>query len=316
MTGWRLGVAIGPEEVIEKMGLLVSTIVSCVPPFIQRAGIEAITGDQTALIKMKEEYNERRKILVNGLNSNTIDVLLISPERLSNEKFRQTILPLIASTVGLFVIDEAHCISDWGHDFRPDYRLISRVLGVIPPNVSVLATTATANNRVIADIVSQLGDDIDIIRGELVRDSLQLQNINMPNPAVRMSWLVDTIQSIEGSGIVYTLTQRDAEKLTEWFKINKIEAEAYHSGIPDNEDGSSRKEELECKLINNEIPNIINKIQTNSSNINQIAKVINSTGIVYREDIESIKNVLENELMYLTDFRSKVTDYMINKVVL
>ena len=211
----------------------------------QRMGVRAATINSTNANQWDE--------IVNGLNSNTIDVLLISPERLSNEKFRQTILPLIASTVGLFVIDEAHCISDWGHDFRPDYRLISRVLGVIPPNVSVLATTATANNRVIADIVSQLGDDIDIIRGELVRDSLQLQNINMPNPAVRMSWLVDTIQSIEGSGIVYTLTQRDAEKLTEWFKINKIEAEAYHSGIPDNEDGSSRKEELECKLINNEI---------------------------------------------------------------
>jgi ATP-dependent DNA helicase RecQ len=187
------------------------------------------------------------------LRKNSVDVLLISPERLANDSFRQEILSEIANNVGLFVVDEAHCISDWGHDFRPDYRRITRVLQALPSNVPVVATTATANDRVVHDVMSQLGEHIELLRGPLVRESLKLQNINMPSPAARMSWLAETIPALTGSGIIYTLTQRDAERLTEWLQINGIEARAYHAGIPNRADGTSVRAELEQQLLNNDI---------------------------------------------------------------
>lgn len=187
------------------------------------------------------------------LRENRIDILLVSPERLANDKFRENVLSFIADNVGLFVVDEAHCISDWGHDFRPDYRRIVRVLQALPGNVPVLATTATANNRVVEDVISQLGKDIHLVRGPLVRESLKLQNITMASPAARMAWLAQTIPSLPGSGIVYTLTQRDSERVAEWLQINNINAKAYHADVDDNEDGTSSREALEQQLLKNEI---------------------------------------------------------------
>ena len=119
------------------------------------------------------------------LEENSIDVLLISPERLANEDFRKRILPKLTHNIGLLVIDEAHCISDWGHDFRPDYRRIIRILQMLPPNIPVLATTATANNRVMTDIRSQLGQELVILRGSLVRSSLRLQHIFLSGVSAR-----------------------------------------------------------------------------------------------------------------------------------
>lgn len=187
------------------------------------------------------------------LASNEVDVLLISPERFANSDFQQGVLSIMAEKIGIFVIDEAHCISDWGHDFRPDYRRIVRVLQAIPPNVPVLATTATANNRVVHDVMSQLGSDIELIRGPLVRESLKLQNISMPSPAARMAWLVHTIPNLTDSGIIYTLTQRDAERLTEWLQVNGIGAKAYHAGISNRDDATSSRELLEQELLNNDV---------------------------------------------------------------
>lgn len=187
------------------------------------------------------------------LKGNQIDILLVSPERLANETFRENVLGHIADRVGLFVVDEAHCISDWGHDFRPDYRRIVRVLQALPSNVPVLATTATANDRVVNDVISQLGKDIQLERGPLVRESLELQNITMANPAARMAWLAGTIPALPGSGIVYTLTQRDAESVAEWLRINSITAKAYHADVDDAEDGSSQREALEQQLLKNEV---------------------------------------------------------------
>jgi ATP-dependent DNA helicase RecQ len=211
----------------------------------ERIGVTARTINSTN----NEEWQQIR----NELAANQVDVLLISPERLANDDFRQNILANMASNIGLFAIDEAHCISDWGHDFRPDYRRIVRVLQAIPSNVPVLATTATANNRVVNDVKSQLGQNIILQRGSLVRKSLKLQNINLPSPAARMAWLAKTIPSLSGSGIIYTLTQRDAERVAEWLQINNIDAKAYHADITGREDGGSVKEELEQQLLNNEI---------------------------------------------------------------
>jgi ATP-dependent DNA helicase RecQ len=126
-----------------------------------------------------------------------------------------------------------------------------RVLQAIPSNIPVLATTATANDRVVNDIQSQLGDNIELQRGSLVRRSLKLQNINMPSPAARMAWLTQKIPLLTGSGIIYTLTQRDAERVTEWLQINEINAKAYHAGITDT------REDLEQQLLNNEIKALV-----------------------------------------------------------
>ena len=228
--------------------LLISPLLSLMRNQLEAAERIGITA-RTINSSNSDDWNQVKE----DLQQDRVDLLLISPERLANDAFRQDVLADIANRVGLFVVDEAHCISDWGHDFRPDYRRITRVLQALPPNVPVVATTATANDRVVADVISQLGDDIVLSRGSLTRESLKLQNINMPSPAARMAWLAETIPTLPGNGIIYTLTQRDAERLTEWLQINQIEARAYHAGIPNNEDGTSARAGMEQQLLNNEI---------------------------------------------------------------
>ncbi|MDY0221818.1 MAG: RecQ family ATP-dependent DNA helicase [Desulfobacterium sp.] len=228
--------------------LLISPLLSLMRNQLEaahRIGVKARTINSTN----NEQWDQIKKELM----ADRVDLLLISPERLANEEFLHDVLSVIAEKIGLFVIDEAHCISDWGHDFRPDYRRIVRVLQALPPNIPVLATTATANDRVVTDVMSQLGHGIELVRGPLVRESLKLQNINMPSPAARMAWIAQTIPTLSGSGIIYTLTQRDADRLTEWLKVNGIDAKAYHAGVPDREDGTSVREELEQQLLKNEI---------------------------------------------------------------
>ena len=228
--------------------LLISPLLSLMRNQLEAASRIGITA-KTINSTNSDEWDQIQKELI----AYSVDVLLISPERLANDSFIQDVLSVIAEKIGLFVIDEAHCISDWGHDFRPDYRRIVRVLQAIPSNVPVLATTATANDRVVNDVMSQLGDDIELDRGSLVRESLKLQNINMPSPAARMAWLAQTIPNLPGSGIIYTLTIRDAERLTEWLQVNEIAAKAYHGRTQNREDGTLVREELEQQLLNNEI---------------------------------------------------------------
>jgi ATP-dependent DNA helicase RecQ len=183
--------------------------------------------------------------VVSALRRNEIDVLLISPERLANDDFRQNVLVPMAGNVGLFVVDEAHCISDWGHDFRPDYRRIAGLINLLPRNLPIIATTATANDRVVDDVTKQLGN-VKVRRGALVRESLRLQNITLVDQASRLAWLARYIPGLPGSGIVYTLTVRDAERVAEWLRLRGINALAYHAE-------SSEREALEQKLLNNEI---------------------------------------------------------------
>ena len=187
----------------------------------ERIGIRA----QTINSSNKEEWEK----VENNLMVGKVDILLISPERLANENFRENILIPLAKRIGLFVVDEAHCISDWGHDFRPDYRRIVRILQALPKNIPVLATTATANNRVLRDIKDQLGKNLQIFRGSLTRDSLQLQNIYLPSYPDRLGWLAEHLPNIPGSGIIYTLTVRDTEIVANWLKSQGINVAAYHS---------------------------------------------------------------------------------------
>jgi ATP-dependent DNA helicase RecQ len=206
----------------------------------QRLGLRALTVNSTN----QEEWGHVRDELL----ADHVDLLLISPERLANDEFVAGTLQPIAARIGLLVIDEAHCISDWGHDFRPDYRRIGQVLARLPANIAVLATTATANRRVEQDVAAQLGGAVAVQRGPLVRESLALQNMRMPGPADRLAWLADQIPALPGSGIVYTLTTRDADRVAEWLRTNGIDAHAYHAGKTDEE-----RQGLEQGLLLNRI---------------------------------------------------------------
>jgi ATP-dependent DNA helicase RecQ len=190
--------------------------------------------------------------IVERLRGDEIDLLLVSPERFANERFRDEMLSVVAERVGLLVVDEAHCISDWGHDFRPDYRRIVRVLELLPRDVPVLCTTATANDRVIADITDQLGDDLVTIRGTLDRESLALAVADAPTQAERLAWLARTIPTYEGSGIVYVLTVADTERVASFLRRQGIDAEAY-SGGTDADD----RVRLEQALLANEIKAVV-----------------------------------------------------------
>ena len=149
--------------------LLVSPLLA-----LMRNQIEAATRIGVRAVTINSSNQAEWDAAEASLRRDEVDVLLISPERLSNVSFRQNVLTLFARRVDLFVVDETHCISDWGHDFRPDYRRIVRVLQALPGNVPVLATTATANNRVVEDVVQQLGESLTVIRGGLGRKSLRL----------------------------------------------------------------------------------------------------------------------------------------------
>lgn len=195
-----------------------------------------------------EEWEQINTQLQGGI----IDILLISPERLANENFRQTILLPISQRIGLFVVDEAHCISDWGHDFRPDYRRIVRVLQALPQTIPALATTATANNRVVNDIITQLGVNLLVSRGTLTRKSLQLQTIKLPSPAARMAWLAEQLPNLSGSGIIYALTIKDTERVAHWLNQQGIQAQAYHGALT-----NEQRLTLEDQLLNNEIKALV-----------------------------------------------------------
>lgn len=212
----------------------------------ERLGINAVSINSTNFEDWKAIQNEVLK--------NNVDALLISPERLANERFIDEILFPIADKIGLFVVDEAHCISDWGHDFRPDYRRIVGILKVMPKGMPVLGTTATANDRVVADIEEQLGG-INVLRGALTRESLKLQNIVLKDQASRLAWLKENIPNLKGSGIIYVLTKRDARTVTQWLNDCGIDAAAYYSGVTDEnfEDTTAYREFLEDTLYNNEI---------------------------------------------------------------
>ena len=190
----------------------------------QRLGlnIKTINSDN------KDEWDN---IISDICDNNTVDALIISPERLANSDFVKDCLDKIKNRVNLFVVDEAHCISDWGHDFRPDYRRIVKILQLMPGNVPVLATTATANDRVVNDIVAQLGENLVISRGELIRESLAIQVIKLQKKEDRLAWLAENIEKMPGSGVVYCLTKADCDLVTDWLNENNIKSEKYYADI-------------------------------------------------------------------------------------
>lgn len=185
------------------------------------------------------------------LGHNEVDILLISPERLANEHFRTEVLARFAGRISLLVIDEAHCISDWGHDFRPHYRLLERIVRTLPQNLRLLATTATANNRVLGDLQTVLGPNLTVSRGDLARPSLFLQTIRLPSQAERLAWLAQQLPLLQGSGIIYTLTVRDAAQVAEWLRSRGLNVDAYTG------ETGERRPRLEQALLNNQVKALV-----------------------------------------------------------
>ncbi len=209
----------------------------------ERMGVRAATINSDNISKWTEV--EAR------IKQNEIDILLISPERLANERFQTEILGGLSLNVSLVVVDEAHCISDWGHDFRPHYRLLERFIRNMPPNIKLLATTATANNRVVQDLENVLGPNLRISRGDLNRPSLTLQTIRLESKAERLAWLSYQLSVLAGHGIIYTLTVRDANQVANWLKSQSFDVEAYTG------ESGARRPELEQALSENRIKALV-----------------------------------------------------------
>ncbi|MCZ4508795.1 RecQ family ATP-dependent DNA helicase [Streptomyces sp. ActVer] len=228
----------------------------------QGAGPTVIVSPLLALMRNQVEAAARAGIRARTINSSNteewdtiqdevaageVDVLLVSPERLNNPDFRDQVLPKLAAATGLLVVDEAHCISDWGHDFRPDYRRLRTMLADLPPGVPVLATTATANARVTADVAEQLGTggstDALVLRGPLDRESLSLGVLQLPDAAHRMAWLAEHLGELPGSGIIYTLTVAAAEEVTAFLRQSGHTVASY-TGKTENADRQQAEEDL------------------------------------------------------------------------
>ncbi|QNP65694.1 RecQ family ATP-dependent DNA helicase [Streptomyces genisteinicus] len=226
------------------------------------SGPTVIVSPLLALMRNQVEAAARAGIRARTINSSNteewetvqaevaageVDVLLVSPERLNNPDFRDQVLPSLAAATGLLVVDEAHCISDWGHDFRPDYRRLRTMLADLPPGVPVLATTATANARVTADVAEQLGTgagtDALVLRGPLDRESLSLGVLQLPDAAHRLAWLADHLGELPGSGIIYTLTVAAAEEVTAYLRQCGHVVASY-TGRTENADRQQAEDDL------------------------------------------------------------------------
>ena len=218
----------------------------------QRAGVRAVAINST-------NAHEWSDVLAR-LDRDEVDVLLVSPERLNNPSFRDEQLPQLVPRIGLLVVDEAHCISDWGHDFRPDYRRLRDLIARIPAGVPVLATTATANSRVVADVAEQLGGldqsggspDVLIIRGPLARTSLRLGVLRLRDAPSRLAWLISHLGDLPGSGIIYTLTVAAANDTARLLRDRGYEVRAY-TGQTDPDE----REESEQLLKDNRVKALV-----------------------------------------------------------
>ncbi len=210
------------------------------------AGPTVIVSPLLALMRNQVEAAGRAGIRARTINSanpqdwealyaevadGQVDVLLVSPERLNNPSFRDQVLPELSRSAGLVVIDEAHCISDWGHDFRPDYRRLRTLLARLPAGIPVLATTATANSRVTRDVAEQLGTggqgETLVLRGPLDRDSLRLAVVTLPTAHQRLGWLAARLGGLSGSGIIYTLTVAAAQETAAFLREAGMPVAAY-----------------------------------------------------------------------------------------
>ena len=261
--------------VVERTGWGKSTVYFIATRFLrgQGGGPTLIISPLLALIRNQIEAAHRlaiRAVSINSTNTyeweairsrierDEADVILISPERLANDEFIENYLLPVAERVSLLVVDEAHCISDWGHDFRPDYRRLVNILQRMPATMRILCTTATANDRVINDISEQLGE-LSIQRGSLMRETIHLHAMRLRTQAERLAWLAENIESLPGTGIIYTLTVRDATQVSSWLQHQGINALAYYSSVAseDYENSNLYRQKLEKLLQVNRIKALV-----------------------------------------------------------
>ena len=234
------------REAAQGPALLISPLLALMRNQIaaaQRMGVRAVT--------INSDNQEDWLTVEAAIQRNEVDILLISPERLANERFRTEVLARVAARIALLVIDEAHCISDWGHDFRPHYRLLERIVKTLPANLRLLATTATANNRVMDDLRVVLGPNLDVSQGELNRPSLALQTMRLPSQAERLAWLAEQVPALAGHGIIYTLTVRDAVQVADWLRSRGLNVESYTG------ETGERRPELEQALLENRVKALV-----------------------------------------------------------
>ncbi|PMC61670.1 recombinase RecQ [Corynebacterium xerosis] len=251
-TGWgKSAVYFIAAKLLRRRGRGASVIISPLLALMRnqvaaarRAGIRAETVNSANMT----EWDDIQRRVAGG----EVDVLLVSPERLNNPQFRDDVLPSLARAAGMVVVDEAHCISDWGHDFRPDYRRIRDLLVGLGAGVPVLATTATANDRVVEDVRSQLGDGTGVLRGGLDRESLRLNVVRLRDTTKRPAWLASHLRELPGSGIIYCLTVAAAEDLAEALTAAGYEVAAY-TGRTD----AAERERLEAALLDNEVKALV-----------------------------------------------------------
>lgn len=230
----------GPTVIISPLLALMRNQIAAA----ERAGIRAVTVNSTNI----EQWDDIHRMIQAG----EVDVLLVSPERLNNPGFRDEVLPRLAATCGLLVVDEAHCISDWGHDFRPDYRRIRTLLQDLPTGIPVLATTATANQRVTDDVSEQLGADTLVLRGSLDRESLRLGVVRLKTAEQRLAWLADHLSEQPGSGIVYCLTVAATQEVADYLRSRGHVVAAYSGQTEQTE-----RLALEQALIDGEVKALI-----------------------------------------------------------
>jgi ATP-dependent DNA helicase RecQ len=209
-----------------------------------RAGIRARTVNSANTDEWDQVYAE--------VAAGDVDVLLVSPERLNNPTFRDLVLPKLIAAAGMLVVDEAHCISDWGHDFRPDYRRLRTLLDSLPPGVPVLATTATANARVTRDVAEHLGDGTLVLRGSLDRASLHLAVVRLPAAQQRLAWLAEHLGELRGSGIIYTLTVAAAHETASFLRSHGHDVAAYTG-----QDDHHERVAAEDSLLANELKALV-----------------------------------------------------------
>ncbi len=211
----------------------------------ERLGLRCMTVNSSSATTVDE--------LSARLEADDVDLVLVSPERLANPDFAGKAMPILGRRPGLVVIDEVHCISDWGHDFRPDYRRIGRLIANFGDgNVPVLGCTATANSRVVEDVAQQLGASITTYRGQLGRDGLALSAVRLPRQAERLAWLAEHLAELPGSGIIYCLTIRDVENVTSWLKRQGHDVEGY-TGATISDD----RETMERRLQANDLKALV-----------------------------------------------------------
>lgn len=205
---------------------------------------------------LNSTVKDMRDEILTSLEKDELDLILVTPESLFSDDVQRRLKNI---RIGLFVIDEAHCISDWGHDFRLEYGKLKTIIQQLPTNVPILATTATANDRVVADLRSQLGNNVFVSRGPLTRESLYIQVLNKPDKIERYAWILENIPKLKGSGIIYCLTQRDCDYLADFLKKNCISAAAYYSRS--GEDGNNINHEIEENFRNNKLKVIVATIK-------------------------------------------------------